>query len=101
MDTAEASGHLFASDDVAPAGGPWWLLRAQERYAAGHNSTLSAAVWSVTYQDGYRLGLRDARDGSSANAGGRIAELEGYRAGYAAGVKWGLSHPGPRWIVRR
>jgi hypothetical protein len=97
MDTEEASGHLFASDDVAPADGPWWLLQAQERFAAGHNSTLSAAVWSVTYQDGYRLGLRDAHDGSGS--GERMAELEGWRAGYAAGVKWGLSHPAPVWQV--
>jgi hypothetical protein len=94
MDQEDAS-NLFASDDAAPADGPWWLLKAQERFAAGHNSTLEAAVWSVTYQDGYKMGLRNARDGSSANAGGRMAELEGYRAGYAAGRKWGLTHPEP------
>jgi len=95
MDVEDAHGYLFASDDAAPADGPWWLLKAQERYAAGHNSTMEAAVWSVTYQEGYKMGLRGARDGLSAHAGGRMAELDGYRAGYAAGVKWGVGHPGP------
>lgn len=93
MDPEEAYDHLFPQDSCAPQDGPWWLLKAQERFHAGHSSTLSSAVWSVTYQEGYRLGLRDAHDGSSDHAGGRMAEIEGYRAGYAAGYRWGLAHP--------
>ena len=67
MDYEEAHASLFPQDDTAPVG-PWWLEKAQERFAAGHHSTLDAAVWSVTYQEGYRLGLRDAHDGGAANA---------------------------------
>jgi hypothetical protein len=95
MDQADASHRLFAQDESAPSDGPWWLLAAQERVAAGHNSNLSAAVWSVSYQHCYRLGLRDGHEGSHANAGGQLAELEGGRAGYAAGHRWGAAHPLP------
>ncbi len=91
MDYEEAHASLFPQDDTAPVG-PWWLDKAQERFAAGHHSTLDAAVWSVTYQEGYRLGLRDAHDGGAANADcGTMGD--GYRAGYLAGRRWGLTHP--------
>jgi hypothetical protein len=62
---------------------------AAERVAAGHNSTIEAAVWSITYQAGYAHGLSDARNGS----GNPASDAAGYLAGYASGYRWGVAHP--------
>jgi hypothetical protein len=64
---------------------------AAARVASGANSCLEAAVWSVTYRDGYVQGRRDGLSGAGSGA---AVGSEGYRAGYARGYRWGSDH---RW----
>lgn len=63
--------------------------QAAQRVAAGHNSTIEAAVWSITYRAGYSHGKSDANARTFRDITGAA---EGYRAGYARGYAWTTAH---------
>lgn len=66
---------------------------AANRVATGGNDSIEAAVWSITYSNGYQRGLTDGRNGAGGLCPADAAQ--GYRAGYARGYRWGTTHPAP------
>jgi hypothetical protein len=66
---------------------------AANRVATGGNDSIEAAVWSITYSNGYVRGLAEGRGGAGGHCPADAAE--GYRVGYARGYRWGTTHPAP------
>jgi hypothetical protein len=64
---------------------------AANRVATGGNDSIEAAIWSITYSNGYQRGLTEGRNGAGGYCPADAAE--GYRAGYVRGYRWGTTHP--------